>query len=207
VFLTMEADHLPWVLAARAARLPYRWSRIGLVRDLHDIDYRSTRRWPGPIGIGTHIRLRVGPPTPGNALDHFLTARRRLHHRVGATTVTAQLAHTPGPCTPPSCSASTTTSLKPPDWLGPTGPPPACSTPPPSAAASAYLRRAESRAPRRRPAGIKATRSAPGPRTASSPAIARVPASPCTHPGARQANTATAVRSRVGLGWSMPRRR
>jgi uncharacterized protein YqjF (DUF2071 family) len=97
VFLTMEADHLPWVLAARAARLPYRWSRIGLVRDLHDIDYRSTRRWPGPIGIGTHIRLRVGPPTPGNALDHFLTARWRLHHRVGATTVTAQLTHNPWP--------------------------------------------------------------------------------------------------------------
>jgi hypothetical protein len=179
VFLTMEADHLPWVLAARAARLPYRWSRIGLVRDLHDIDYRSTRRWPGPIGIGTHIRLRVGPPTPGNALDHFLTARWRLHHRVGATTVTAQLAHNPWPLHAAELLGLDDNLIEATGLARPPGPPPACSTPPPSAAASAYLRRAESRAPRRRPAGIKATRSAPGPRTASSlqlPECQRVPA-------------------------------
>ena len=97
VFLTMEADRLPWVLAARAARLPYRWSRMSLTRDLHEIDYRSRRRWPGPIGTGTHIRLRVGPPIPGSPLEHFLTARWRLHHRVTATTVIAQLAHNPWP--------------------------------------------------------------------------------------------------------------
>jgi uncharacterized protein len=97
VFLTMEADRLPWVLAARAARLPYRWARMSLARDVHEIDYRSTRRWPGPVGTGTHIRLRVGPPIPGNPLDHFLTARWRLHHRVNATTMTAQLAHNPWP--------------------------------------------------------------------------------------------------------------
>src|SRR6185437_1583880 len=57
VFLTMEADRLPWVLAARGARLPYRWSRISLARDRHEIDYRSTRRWPGPAGAGTRFRL------------------------------------------------------------------------------------------------------------------------------------------------------
>jgi uncharacterized protein YqjF (DUF2071 family) len=97
VFLTMEADRLPWVLAARGARLPYRWSRMSLARDVHEIDYRSARRWPGPIGTGTHIRLRVGPPIPGNPLDHFLTARWRLHHRVNAGTVIAQLLHNPWP--------------------------------------------------------------------------------------------------------------
>ena len=97
VFLTMEADRHAWVLAARGARLPYRWARMSLARDVHEIDYRSTRRWPGPIGTGTHIRLRVGPPIPGNTLDHFLTARWRLHHRVNTTTLTAQLAHNPWP--------------------------------------------------------------------------------------------------------------
>lgn len=97
VFLTMEADRLPWVLAARAARLPYRWSRMSLVRDLDDVDYRSTRRWPRPLRSATHIRLRIGPPIRGNPLDHFLTARWRLHHRVSATTVTAQLTHNPWP--------------------------------------------------------------------------------------------------------------
>jgi uncharacterized protein YqjF (DUF2071 family) len=97
VFLTMEADRLAWVLAARAAQLPYRWSRMSLARGRHEIDYRSTRRWPGPAGAGIHLRLRVGAPTPGSALDHFLTARWRLHHRVNAATVTAQLAHDPWP--------------------------------------------------------------------------------------------------------------
>jgi uncharacterized protein YqjF (DUF2071 family) len=33
VFLTMEADRLPWVLVARAAGLPYRWSRMSLAPD------------------------------------------------------------------------------------------------------------------------------------------------------------------------------
>jgi uncharacterized protein len=93
VFLTMEADRLPWVLAARGARLPYRWSRMSLARDRHEIDYRSTRRWPGPSGAGTRFRLRVGAPTQGSPLEHFLTARWRLHHRVNAATVTAQLVH------------------------------------------------------------------------------------------------------------------
>src|SRR4051794_17081064 len=82
VFLTMEADRLPWVLAARTAGLPYRWSRMSLTRDVHELDYRSARRWPGPTGIGTRIRLRVGQPIKGNPLDHFLTARWRLHHRI-----------------------------------------------------------------------------------------------------------------------------
>jgi uncharacterized protein YqjF (DUF2071 family) len=93
VFLTMEADRLPWVLAARAAGLPYRWSRMSLARDVHVLDYRSARRWPGPTGLGTRIRIRVGEPIEGDAFDHFLTARWRLHHRVPASTVTARLAH------------------------------------------------------------------------------------------------------------------
>ena len=93
VFLSMEADRLPWVLAARAAGLPYRWSRMSLVRDVHELDYRSRRRWPGPAALGTRIRLRVGQPIEGGPLDHFLTARWHLHHRVAAVTLTARLAH------------------------------------------------------------------------------------------------------------------
>jgi uncharacterized protein len=93
VFLTMEANRLPWVMAARAAGLPYRWSRMSLARDVHVLDYESARRWPGPTGLGTRIRVQVGKPIEGGTLDHFLTARWRLHHRVPAATVTARLAH------------------------------------------------------------------------------------------------------------------
>jgi uncharacterized protein len=97
VFLTMEADRLPWVLAARAAGLPYRWSRMSLIRDVHVLDYQSARRWPGPTGLTTRVRVRAGQPIDGGPLDHFLTARWRLHHRIAAATVTvtvtARLAH------------------------------------------------------------------------------------------------------------------
>jgi uncharacterized protein YqjF (DUF2071 family) len=93
VFLTMESDRLPWVLAARAGGLPYTWSRMSLVRDVHLLDYRSTRRWPGPVGVNSRIRLRVGSPIEGGPLDHFLTARWRLHHHIPGTTLTARLAH------------------------------------------------------------------------------------------------------------------
>ncbi len=93
VFLTMEADRLPWVLAARAAALPYTWSRMNLERDDHLLDYRSSRRWPGPAGLSSHICLRVGEPIEGNPLDHFLTARWRLHHHVQGRTLTVRLVH------------------------------------------------------------------------------------------------------------------
>jgi uncharacterized protein len=93
VFLTMEANRLPWVLAGGAARLPYRWSRASLTRDVHELDYHTARRWPSPTGVGTRIRVRVGQPIEGNPLDHFLTARWRLHFRIPAATLTTRLTH------------------------------------------------------------------------------------------------------------------
>jgi uncharacterized protein len=93
VFLAMEANRLPWVLAGRGARLPYRWSRMSLIRDGDQLDYRVARRWPGPAGVSTRFRVRVGQPIEGDSLDHFLTARWRLHHRVLPVTLTARLIH------------------------------------------------------------------------------------------------------------------
>ena len=92
-FLTMEADRLPWVLAARAATLPYRWARMSLTRDGHIVRYESRRRWPGPRGLGSRLTVEVGGPTEGGALDHFLTARWRLHHRIPGLTVAVGLTH------------------------------------------------------------------------------------------------------------------
>lgn len=93
VFLTMEADRLPWVLAARAGALPYRWARMSLRRQGHRIDYGSQRRWPRPHGVGTRITIRVGPPIDGGPLDHFLTARWLMHHRVPGATLATDLTH------------------------------------------------------------------------------------------------------------------
>ena len=93
VFLTMEANRLPWVVASRAAGLPYRWSRMSLIRDVHELDYHMARRWPDPGIVSARIRVRVGQPIEGDPLDHFLTARWRLHYRVPAATLTARLTH------------------------------------------------------------------------------------------------------------------
>lgn len=97
VFLGMEADRLPWVLAAQLAGLPYRWSRMSLTERDHIREYRSARRWPGPRMIGTRIRLGLGERVEGGPFEHFLTARWRLHHRVAGTTVSTRLIHDPWP--------------------------------------------------------------------------------------------------------------
>jgi uncharacterized protein YqjF (DUF2071 family) len=93
VFLTMESDRLPWVLASRAAGLPYAWSRMSLVRDTHQLEYRSARRWPFRPAAGSEIRVRVGNPIEGGPLEHFLTARWRLHHSVPGVLLAAPLSH------------------------------------------------------------------------------------------------------------------
>ena len=93
VFLSMECDRLPWVLAARAGWFPYAWSRMSLGRSGHVLTYTSTRRWPDPGAVRTRVRVRVGQPVDGTPFEHFLTARWRLHHAVPGITVIASLSH------------------------------------------------------------------------------------------------------------------
>ncbi|GAB3292356.1 YqjF family protein [Parasphingorhabdus pacifica] len=93
VFLGIESDRLPWILAARAGWLPCAWSRMSLVRDAYVLTYDSARRWPGRPTPRSRIQVRVGPPTDGSPLEHFLTARWRLHLRVPGRTLTTQLSH------------------------------------------------------------------------------------------------------------------
>ena len=81
VFLSLDADRLLPVLAARwVARLPYLWSRMRVTRSGDELTYTSRRRWPGPAGAHSEIRLRVGDrladPDP---LARFVTGRWGLH--------------------------------------------------------------------------------------------------------------------------------
>ena len=79
-FLTLEADRLMPVLAARAAyRLPYTWSQMSLQRKGNDATYRSRRRWPAAPGATSLVRISIGPPHEPTDLDHSLTARWGLH--------------------------------------------------------------------------------------------------------------------------------
>jgi uncharacterized protein YqjF (DUF2071 family) len=79
VFRSLEAARLLPVLAALAGyRLPYRWARMSVHRSGRELAYSSRRRWPGPRGASTSVRVRVGEPVEGDALAHFLTARWHL---------------------------------------------------------------------------------------------------------------------------------
>lgn len=91
VFRTLEAEHLPPVLAARALfGLPYRWASIGLRTDAAAsvVAFRSRRRDARgrPRGPGTRIAVRVGDEVVDSDLSRFLTARWGFHERhLGAT--------------------------------------------------------------------------------------------------------------------------
>ena len=95
VFLTLDADRLVAVAAARVAyRLPYVWSSMDLEQAGDVITY-TTRRRTG--GVRSRIRVRIGAPMPGEPLDHFLTARWALHARWYRGTTFSRVAHPPWP--------------------------------------------------------------------------------------------------------------
>lgn len=85
VFLSLDADRLAVVLAARAAfALPYRWAVMSHevtqdpAGDVHT--YRSRLRWPGARSSST-VRIRAGGVREPSDLDTFTSARWRLHTR------------------------------------------------------------------------------------------------------------------------------
>ena len=88
VFRSLDASRLAPVLAARwGPGLPYLWSRMRATRRGPDLTYTCRRRWPGPRGATSTIRVRTGNPIDPGPLDHFLTARWGLHltDRAGRT--------------------------------------------------------------------------------------------------------------------------
>ena len=64
VFLAMEANRLPWVLAARAAGLPYRWSRPCVSRSRERFLARAHSRMWSPRKGRPGSAQRGRPPPP-----------------------------------------------------------------------------------------------------------------------------------------------
>ena len=102
VFLSLDADRLPVVLAARAAEIPYVWSRI------------RHHRWsaPGTTGNGaqgyTVRRFRQGARSRFSVVPHFnaavddplsvhLTARFGMHGTFRGRTIYIPNSHEPWP--------------------------------------------------------------------------------------------------------------
>jgi uncharacterized protein len=89
VFLSLDASRLLPVATARLGfRLPYRWAEMSVTRTADVVEYRSRRREPGQPDASSRIGVRVGEridePT---ALEHFLSARWRLHFSLLGRTV------------------------------------------------------------------------------------------------------------------------
>jgi uncharacterized protein len=82
VFVSLDASRLLPVLAARLGpRLPYQWSGMRCSQRGDRIAYSCCRRWPGPRGTSSLVRVRIGDPVRPGALEHFVTARWGLHLR------------------------------------------------------------------------------------------------------------------------------
>lgn len=104
VFLSLDANRLPVVLCARAAEVPYVWSRIG--------QYHVAPRAAGEAGTGYTVRrFRQGassrfgafPNTSvpaGDPLSIFLTARFGMHGRFRGRTIYIPNSHEPWPLYP-----------------------------------------------------------------------------------------------------------
>ncbi|NUP52523.1 MAG: DUF2071 domain-containing protein [Catenulispora sp.] len=91
VFRSLEASRLLPVATARLFfRLPYRWAQMSVHRFGDDYWYTSRRREPrqGPnpprSRLGVRVTSALEAPSP---LEHFLTARWRLHFSLAARTV------------------------------------------------------------------------------------------------------------------------
>jgi uncharacterized protein YqjF (DUF2071 family) len=100
-FFSLDAARLGAVLVARATyQLPYFWSRMRLERTATSIRYECQRRWPGPPGPRSSVRIEVGDsyaPEALTELDHFLTARWALFSAPRSGLHRARAFHAPWP--------------------------------------------------------------------------------------------------------------
>jgi hypothetical protein len=55
--------------------LNYLWARMRLDDDGDTLTYTTRRRWPGPRGASSIVRVRVGEQIEPSPLEQFLTAR------------------------------------------------------------------------------------------------------------------------------------
>jgi uncharacterized protein len=82
-FFSLDAGSALGTLGGRLGyRLPYMWSDMSVNRETGAIEYRCSRRFPGPKGAASRIEISLGhayDPAELSDLDHWLSARWRLY--------------------------------------------------------------------------------------------------------------------------------
>ncbi len=101
-FFSLDAAKAIAVLLARARwHLPYHDAAMSLeTRDQSSVEYRSKRRWPGPLPADFRARYRVGErigEAKPNTFEHFLAERYLLYADNGKGLSKGQVHHTPYP--------------------------------------------------------------------------------------------------------------
>ncbi|MEZ5246899.1 MAG: DUF2071 domain-containing protein [Acidimicrobiales bacterium] len=100
-FLSLDAARLAAVVTARTVyRLPYHWSAMSLERVGDTVTYTSRRRWPGPRGASSRVKVRIGEPCEPDEiseLEHHITARWRLYSMTQRGLRAALAEHSPWP--------------------------------------------------------------------------------------------------------------
>lgn len=93
VFLSLDTDRLAVVAGARASlALPYRWAWMRYDADRDVRRYRARLRWPGVRGC-SDVVVRLGAERTPSDLDHFVSARWRLHTRAWGRTLLVPNTH------------------------------------------------------------------------------------------------------------------
>jgi len=102
VFLSLDANHLPLVVGARAGLgLPYRWGRLRHsnrpVSGGEEHTYETRLRHPGAWEASRRVVVRSGEQAATSSLDAFLTARWRLQVAHLGRTWCVPIEHQPWP--------------------------------------------------------------------------------------------------------------
>ena len=100
-FFSLEAARLSVVATARTTyRIPYFWSKMRISEDAAGTTYETNRRWPGPRGASSIVRVQPGDPfLPAEltSFDHWLTSRWILFSVRGTRQRYAEAWHEPWP--------------------------------------------------------------------------------------------------------------
>ncbi len=100
-FLSLEAGRLVPAMTGRAGlALPYVWAEMEMARGESTVAYRSRRRWPGPRGAATSIRVEPGRRIGRDRvapLEDFLVSRFRLYTLLAGRLGSVDAEHRPWP--------------------------------------------------------------------------------------------------------------